>query len=210
MSALGWHVPGRALLRILVNNPVPIKSRLLASRGGRDYMRLMKRCAFTLGAVLLFLASPAFPHMERASEIVTCVNAKNEELPGDRRDLASAFLETLQQDNVYQYVEGFTLVRGLPFPGLAWGLILDGSSNDWVAYELKREDGSERFPLVYVPSEVVEALAACGVAWGGVWQDEFPVVKRPPPAPISKWQQLPENPLLGDVSNLLPPKSIAD
>lgn len=178
-------------------------------------MKLMKRCVFLLTAVLSVLALPALSYEERASKIVACVNAKTEELADHRRNLASAFIEDLQEDNVYQYVEGFTLVHGLPFPGFAWGLILDGQSKDWVAYELKSEGGSERFPLVYVPIEVVEALAACGVAWGGVWQGELPILERPlaapvPQPPLPTWQQLPESPLSGDGAILLPPKDIAE
>ncbi len=138
----------------------------------------------------------------------SCINATNEELKSDKRDLAFADIETLQEDYRLQFIEGFFFVHGLPLPGFAWGLILEGSSTDWVAYELEDgEDSSEHFPPVYVPSEVVEALSECGVAWGGLWESEFPVMERPQPTPtpLPEWQRLPDNPLLEGGTSLLPP-----
>ncbi|CAN0605986.1 unnamed protein product, partial [Ectocarpus sp. 12 AP-2014] len=106
--------------------------------------------------------------------------------------------------------EGFFLIRGINLGHVGgWVALLDGSPNDWAAYEILNRDGKPR--LFSVPLQVIAALDLCGVQWGGTWDEKLPFVERVPPArvPLLKALRLPDDPFKNG-ANLLPPVSKVD
>lgn len=167
----------------------------------------MMQRLFAILAALFFLASPDLPDADEASKVVSCVNANLDELESAKHDFSEAYLDVPFDRNT-KLAEGFFFVTGRKLPALYWIVLLDLSSSDQIAYETESgKDTNDYFPPVFVPTEVVQALDACGVLWGGLWQEWYRIIERVPTAPahLPEWQRLPNNPFSNGGADLLPP-----
>ncbi len=108
-----------------------------------------------------------------AVDVVACVNSSNGylgEIDGEPWELAQAILnipydhERIRLAPDYYFVGG----RRLGWHG-TWAAFLYLGADEWMAFETRAEDDRLTvFGASFVPAEVIQAFAECGVEWGGV------------------------------------------
>jgi hypothetical protein len=134
----------------------------------------------------LLAASPiaAVEDQQAAKAVAACTNSANGFPDGVRGmpwHLEQAELERWPADALkpgYAWLEG----RRLGWHA-TWFAVLDFTQETPMAFDGRPKERRHRtFAARFVPQEVIEALAGCGVSWGGHWQGEYPL-KTPVPRP---------------------------
>ena len=164
-----------------------------------------------LSLLFVLLVVPATGYADKqniAIDVVACINSAKgypDTLDGAPWELAQAILEIPYDHERVRLAPDYYFVGGrtLGWHG-TWAAFLHLGNNEWVAFETRAEgDELAVFGASFVPNEIVDAFAICGVDWGGHWIEDYPLLEvtteQGPVAPLAT------GPLLnGD--DLLPPK----